>query len=340
MNKKLSKLLLVPALVIVSALLLRAPVAQAQDFSVFYNACTVGPICDLCEQYYSPGDYVLDDVISFPAEEEKIIPHPYYEEYKDFVCKADECDSAYGDTWYCTSAIPGAGDDDVNRIQQCPNFPLPFCNINECQDSPSDPPYCDEGAIRFCDADIYMLPGWYECTTGGWEFIPFPGGPSGACNAKPPIRWMYCIGGELGVPGSGRWEDSPFEFEQGRCEEMLEEIRVAFTPGYVKTYTPYLFDIWQNTVKHTEAIFTLFRTQIGAEIFEWPGESTIAYDFTNDLAEAGFPPTIRPGWDAKIYFRYLGYIHCAKENLLQKLSSRLADTPYVYYDARCDAELW
>jgi len=43
---------------------------------------------------------------------------------------------------------------------------------------------------------------------------------------------------------------------------------------------------------------------------------------------------------AKIYFRYLGYIHCAKENLLNKLSPYLYEIPYVYYDARCNAKLW
>ncbi|MCH7951623.1 hypothetical protein IH980_02735 [Patescibacteria group bacterium] len=336
MNKKLSKLLLVPALVIASVLLFHAPAAQAQDFSVFYNACTVGPICDLCEQYYSPGDYVLDDVISFPAEEEKIIPHPYYEEYKDFTCKADECLVGVSDTTYCVSPT----DDEIPAIRLCTAITLPNCNLNECQDSPSSSPYCDIGAVRFCDSSIYALGGWHFCTTSGWDPTAV-GGTSGDCIAEPPHPIMGCDNGTVGVPGSGNWIDLPSRpNEQGRCEEMLEEIRVAFTPGYVKTYTPYLFDIWQNTVKHTAAIFTLFRTQIGAEIFDWPGESTIAYDFTNDLAEAGFPPTIRPGWDAKIYFRYLGYIHCAKENLLQKLSSRLADTPYVYYDARCDAELW
>ena len=248
----------------------------AQD--CFYNACTVGPICDLGPQYYSPGDFILDESIDFNVYEEKIIPQPYYEEYKDFVCKADECDSSYGDTWYCTSAIPGG--QNINRIQRCPNFApeLPNCRLWDCKTQQNlwTTPYCDVGAVRTCD--VGNMSGWYECAADGvWSpiFDRTPTEEGGECRADPPRGegpWMYCIGGQLGVPGSGRWENSPFEFEQGRCEDMQAEITAAMTPGYVKTYTPYLFNVWQNTVKKTQAIFTPFRTQIDKEIYDWPGE--------------------------------------------------------------------
>lgn len=364
-----------------TAFLLPSP-AQAQNPpECFYNACSVGPICDLGQQYYSPGDFVYNRELSFPVGELKFIPQTYYEEYKDFACKADECDSAYGDTWYCTSAIIGGVNG--NRIQQCPNFAkdLPYCNLNDCQGNPycvssgclapgdlccgtsvfdtscfvtetrcvsSDSSYCDVGVRRYCD-DISMVPGWYQCYSDGKWGFPSPPvtGDSGICHSEPqkePPPWMYCIGGELGVPGSGRWQDSPFEFEQHRCEDVLVNLTAGMTPGYVKTYTPHLFDIWKNTVASTQAIFSIFRTQLDKEIYDWPGESSIAYDFDpfagSGFAMAGYPPTIHPGAAAKIYFRYLGYIHCAKENLLQKLSSVFNDPPYVYYDARCDADLW
>ena len=121
---------------------------------------------------------------------------------------------------------------------------------------------------------------------------------------------------------------------------MLTPLKIAFTPGYVLTYSPYLRSIWENTVHQVQAVFTPFRTAIKKAIYDWPGESLIAYDYTDQYAEAGAPPGTMPGSMAKIYFRYLGYIHCAKENLLNKLSPYLYEIPYVYYDARCNAKLW
>jgi len=340
LDKKVTRPLLVLGVVSAVLLLSPAPSAHAQAAQdCFYNACSVGTICDLGEQFYSPGDYVYNQELTFPVAERKLIPQPYYEEYKDFVCKADECDSDYGDTWYCTSAIIGGTN--VNRIQQCPNFAV-WCNLYDCQGSTSEPPYCDEGAVRFCDSDIYGAAGYYTCTGSGWS--SGGGGESGECRLEPLIPWYYCVGGSLGVPGSGRWQRSPFEFEQGRCEDMLVELTAGMTPGYIKTYTPYLNQIWNNTVASAQAIFSIFRTQLDKPVYDWPGESTIAYTFTpyegTGFATAGFPPMIHAGWDAKIYFRYLGYIHCAKENLLQKLSSVFHDPPYIYYDSRCDTELW
>lgn len=351
LRKQIPTMVFTIIIVVSLAIALPARVSAQGTYDCFYNACSVGPICDLGQQFYSPGDFVFDKTLRFNVGERKIIPQPYYEEYKDFVCKADECDSAYGDTWYCTSAIIGGTN--VNRIQQCPNFAedLPFCNLNACELAASSSPYCEVGAIRQCD-EVGLNSWWYECTTGGWNLIypfpvPVPGWPSGTCYSEPqkePPPWMYCLGGDLGVPGSGWWQDSPFEFVQGRCEDMLVSLTAGMTPGYVKTYTPHLFDIWQNTVASTQAVFSIFRTQLDKEIYDWPGESSVAYDFDpfsgSGFAMAGYPPRIQPGSAARIYFRYLGYIHCAKENLLQKLSSMFDDPPYIYYDARCDVDLW
>jgi hypothetical protein len=327
--------------------------AYAQQYGAFYNACVRGPICDLGQQFYSPGDFVYDETIEFPAAELKIIPHPYYEEYRDFTCKADECLAGVSETTYCASGLDLDPDNplatgpigEIPAIRICTAITLPHCNLSYCQTNPTEPLYCEIGAIRPCDGNLYGPPGWYECTQGdGWVYIhpdylvePYP---TGECYDSPhPVR--RCFNGQLGVPGSGRWinrEDRPDE--QGRCEEMLTSVNAAFTPGHVQTYTPYLFDIWQNTVNNFQTIFTPFRTALSAETEDWPGESIISYDFTNDFAEAGYPLTMHAGSDARIYFRYLGYIHCAKENLLQKLSSKFYQEPYVYYDARCDNELW
>lgn len=322
--------------------LMPPPQAWAQNPpECFYNACSVGPICDLGQQYYSPGDFVYNRELSFPVGELKIIPQPYYEEYKDFTCKADECLAGVSDTTYCNSQI----DDEIPAIRICTAITLPYCDIRDCQRAPSDAPYCEVGARRYCDSPRYP-PGWYQCYANAWG-TPNPPvtGDSGACSSEPPHPIMGCHDGTVGVPGSGTWIDLPERpDEQGRCEEMLINLTAGMTPGYVKTYTPHLFDIWKNTVANTQAIFSIFRTQLDKPIYDWPGESSIAYDFTpysgTGFAMAGFPPTIRPGVSASIYFRYLGYIHCAKENLLQKLSSVFHEPPYVYYDARCDVELW
>lgn len=332
----------------------------------YYNECERGELCNLGDQYYSIGDYVLDQALLFRAKHSiadppnpKIIPHPYYEEYKDFTCSYNECDDSYPsvdsslfqeawngqESWWCSSAI----DDEEAAIRRCPNFQIPYCDINECQTNPSDSPYCETGSIRLCDSDVYRLSGWYECTTGGWDLIyPFPvpvdGWPSGTCYAQLPAVFMQCTDGQEGDPGTGTWVQYSLDQstpEVGRCENTALDLKAAFTPGYVRTYTPYLRNIWENTVNHTEAIFTLFRTQINKGIYDWPGESFIGYDFPDDYAEAGAPPAVNPGDRAKIYFRYLGFIHCSKENLLQKLAPLLnEDEPYVYYDARCNEELW
>jgi len=344
LDKKMTKPFLVLGVVLAALLLSPAPSAHAQAAQdCFYNACSVGPICDLGEQFYSPGDYVYNRQLTFPVAERKIIPQPYYEEYKDFTCRADECLEDVSDTTYCVSQI----DDEIPAIRECTAIDLPYCDLGECQGGSSGSPYCDVGVRRYCDGDIYQLPGWYQCySNGDWD-IPNPPvtGDSGECRSEPLHPIMGCDDGAVGVPGSGTWVNLPERpAEQGRCEDMLVELTAGMTPGYIKTYTPYLSQIWNNTVASTQAIFSIFRTQIGKPVYDWPGESTITYNFTpyegTGFATAGFPPMIHAGWDAKIYFRYLGYIHCAKENLLQKLSSVFHDPPYIYYDSRCDTELW
>lgn len=329
---------------------IRLPTVQAQD--CYYNACSIGPICDLGEQYYSPGDYILDKTLDFPVAEDKYIPQQYYDEYGDFTCAYEECDASYPSplnpgigeaSWWCASDI----DDEEAAIRRCPNFPVPYCNLYMCQENPDpgDGSYCEVGAVRFCDS-IYMW-GYHTCV-GSSDWAIGGTAKSGNCYDQPPVWFMECSDGTFGNPGSGNWQTySAYQYvvAVGRCEDLYADIKAAFTPGHILTYTPYLHSIWQNTVKRIQAIFTPFRKETDKEIYDWPGESTISYSFTDydgtGYAEAGYPPTILPGSAAKIYFRYLGYIHCAKENLLQKLSSLLnPDYPYVYYDARCDAELW
>jgi hypothetical protein len=351
-NNKLPTLftnLLKPISLVALFFLLTNNPIKAQD--CYFNACSTGPICDLGQQYYSPGDYVLNRTLRFPVAEDKYIPQTYYDEYKDFTCAYEECDPAYPSplnpgigeaSWWCASDI----DDEDAAIRRCPNFPIPYCNLSLCQSSPDpgDGPYCELGAVRYCNSP-YMY-GYYTCNSPGVWVV---GGTaaSGNCYDQLPAWYMICSNGSFGNPGSGYWEYySSYQYVAtvGRCEDLYADIIGAFTPGYILTYTPYLHSIWQNTVKRIQAIFTPFRTQF-EEIYDWPGESTITYDFTSDdgsgYALAGYPPTIVPGSAAKIYFRYLGFIHCAKENLLQKLSSLLnTDTPYVYYDSRCNAELW
>src|SRR3990170_166278 len=330
------------ALILTGVGLLLPHQARAQNPpECFYNACSVGPICDLGQQYYSPGDFIYNQELSFPVGGLKIIPQPYYEEYKDFNCQADECLADVSDTTYCVSQI----DDEIPAIRLCTAITLPYCDIRDCQRALSSSPYCEVGARRYCNSPA-LPPGWYQCYANRWGFPNPPiTGDSGSCNSEPPHPVMGCNDGTVGVPGSGTWVNLPERpDDQSRCEEMLVELTAAMTPGYVKTYTPYLRDIWQNTVRGMEAVFTPFRTEIGKEIYDWPGESAINYEFApysgEGFANAGNPPQIHPGNDARIYFRYLGYIHCAKENLLQKLSSVFHDPPYVYYDARCDVELW
>jgi len=308
------------------------------SYSYFYNACVRGDLCNLGQAYYSPGDYALDTSLNFIArhaisnpDNPKIVPQPYYEEYKDFVCQANECLSGVTDTTYCAS-----GDVDGSEPSAIRRCPFRYCRLSACQSSPSSPSdgeYCVQNARRDCD--IY---GWGVCQNGSWVST-LSTGNSGACYPTPYIT-KRCSGGIAGEPGSGSWTTLPGAAEQGRCEEMLVPIKIAFTPGYVLTYTPYLRSIWENTVHQVQSIFTPFRTEIGKAIYDWPGESFIGYSYFDDFAEAGAPPGTVPGSMAKIYFRYLGYIHCAKENLLNKLSPLLYDIPYVYYDARCNAELW
>jgi hypothetical protein len=347
-----------PALLFALLLLwLRAPTVKAQD--CFYNACAIGPICDLGEQYYSPGDYVINRSLEFPVAEDKYIPQKYYDEYRDFTCAYEICNSDYPSplnpgigeaSWWCASDI----DDEEAAIRRCPNFPIPSCNLSNCQESPSEGTYCEIGSVRFCDT-LYMW-GYHTCRGRGW--VPGGSAKTGNCFDEYLARFMKCMNGSFGRPGSGYWRlfsRNQYTEEVGRCEDLYADIKAAFTPGHVLTYTPYLHSIWQNTVRRIQAIFTPFRTEKKGsgywetystdQIFDWPGESTITYSFTDydgtGYAEAGYPPTIVPGSAAKIYFRYLGFIHCAKENLLQKLSSIIkTDYPYVYYDARCDEGLW
>ncbi len=336
----------------------------AQGFDCYYNACSIGPMCDLGDQYYSPGDYVFNSEINFQAAELKYIPQPYYADYFEYICPGAECNSASmptndltGPAWYCTAPVVGvpAGHPpgtQVNRIQQCPDFASP-CSLSDCCTGGfgcQGGQYCDDDwylteptVTRFCNQPYRY--GWHQCIGGSWV----PGGSSstGSCRSDPFAPWMECVwdssqsGGQPNDPYNGNWFPSPFDFEQGACEDLYEEIKVAMTPGYIHTYTPYLYEIWNNTVNNTQSIFTMFRTALSEPTFDWPGESRLSYRFTDDYAEAGSPLDINPGSDARTYFRYLGYIHCAKENLLESISSRIPGSqPYIYYDERCNQQIW
>lgn len=197
-----------------------------------------------------------------------------------------------------------------------------ICRLRDCQSGADSTIYCEIGAVRNCGVvDPYD---------------PYGGTLMSRCEGD-----LNSVG-----PPNGRWvsvaSDTP---ASGDCEDMLDTMKIAFTPGYIQTQTPYLFNIWRNTVDKTQAVFTPFRTVLDQPVLDWPGESTITYDFDpvsgEGHAEAGQPPYLYPGWYAKMYFRYLGYIHCAKENLLNKISPFLEPNyPYIYYDERCNMQLW
>lgn len=308
----------------------------AQTDNCYYNACTEGSICDLGDQYYSPGDYILDESIDFYTEEEKIVPHPYWMEYRDFTCRANQCIAGAASNDFCVSDIDG----ETPVIRVCTAITLPHCDLRNILPGATGNFYCDISAIRSGQPEVYCPLGVYLCSSTGWECTGALSPETGSCWPHPhPVR--RCTDGSFDNLGSGSWVDVPRNTpEQGRCEDMSASMRVGFTPGYIKTQTPYLYQIWLNTVAKIQTIFP-FRTAYNMPKLDFPGESAISYDFDPGDAEAGHPTQIHPGWDARIYFRYLGFIHCAKENLLEKLSSKWdPDNPYVYYDERCSIGYW
>jgi hypothetical protein len=250
------------------------------------------------------------------------------------VCHYNACSEGplcyFGDTYYS----PGdyIFDDTIDfYTAELKVVPQPYyeqyqnyiCGLADCQSGASPTVYCEDGAVRGCG-------------------VCDPYDPYNPCDPYNP----YASGSPHRCTSSGNWTEVPPDTPiSGDCEEMLDTMKIAFTPGYIRTYTPYLFDIWRNTVDKTQAIFTPFRTVLDKPIFDWPGESTVTYEFEplsgEGHAEGGLPPSMYPGWYTKFYFRYLGYIHCAKENLLQKISPILdRDHPYIYYDERCNVQLW
>lgn len=301
----------------------------------YYNQCTQGPICELGCQFYSPGDYVQDSTLNFYTADEKIFYHPYWDEYKDFTCRAQDCFSAPTDTWYCASNLEPDRDGDP-AVRRCTSLTFPNCETGG--------EYCEVGSKRYLGWAEYCPGGFFECRDSGWACNPNYE-ESGPCWPSPhPVCW--CDDGAYDSLNSGTWMcDSsviPYDApDSGACEEMLEQTQIGFSPGYVKTSTPYLFQIHQNIVGKVQSIFSLFKLGI-YDAPEWSGETTINYGFApyegRGWAEAGNPESpIHPGSDAHIYFRYLGGIHCEKEKLLKRLSPILnIGFPYVFYDLRCD----
>jgi hypothetical protein len=301
----------------------------------YYNACSAGPLCQLGCQFYSPGDYIIDSYMEFFTSELKYVPHPYWQEFRDFTCRMDECTStAATEYWYCASEIDG----ETPAVRYCDQF-------QTCAESDIDAgsEYCNLDAVRWSNGSLYTQSGWYTCTRSGW--VNGGSGASGCCWSTPePI--CRCTGGSFDSLNSGSWdcEDCYIESFQGRCEDMLDSYTIGFSPGSVITRTPYLFNIWGNVLAKTQSIFSLFRT-VYKTPKDWPGDTNLTYSFTPEQgegwADAGTPDNMTPGYNARIYFRYLGYIHCVKENVLEKLSSILDDeNTYVYYDTRCDLQLW
>lgn len=315
----------------------------AQD--CYYNPCEAGPFCDLGCQFYSPGDYVLDGKMEFYTADQKIIPHPYWEDYKDFTCRAEDCYDAPTDTWYCASdLLPDRPEDPAIRI--CTNKTFPHCDLTDINPTATGDIYCEVGAIRV-DTLVgheYCPDGRWICTDNGW--VCTPDYPNDVPCWESPYPTCRCTGGTYDFLNSGTWDCDKSNWdlpEQGACEEMLEEMKIAFTPGYIQTSTPYLFQIHQNIIGKLQNIFSIFKLDF-YRAPDWPGETTLTYRFTSPdglgWAEAGDPSQgIHYGSDAHIYFRYLGGIHCEKEKLLQRLSPLLNfDQPYIFYDPRCDYE--
>lgn len=122
------------------------------------------------------------------------------------------------------------------------------------------------------------------------------------------------------TPNGGYWDDSNCFFD----------INVRFSPTSLKTRTPFLAEITDLLTTGQYALFNLFRpeSEIQAEPPKnWPGvgfeaEESPQYSFSNGSAEAGLK---NPGSTAKYFYKYLGWIHCQKEQLLRRL------TPFYSY---------
>ncbi|MEA3354925.1 MAG: hypothetical protein U9Q63_00355 [Patescibacteria group bacterium] len=124
---------------------------------------------------------------------------------------------------------------------------------------------------------------------------------------------------------------------QDNDSKCYYEKKVRFSPASFQTLTPFVVEITDNLTTGKFALFNIFRSR--AEIQanppeNWPGvgyedEKNPNYSFDNGLAEAG---NKNPGNTAKYYYKYLGWVHCQKENLLARFHK--ADT-YIPFAPEC-----
>ncbi len=99
---------------------------------------------------------------------------------------------------------------------------------------------------------------------------------------------------------------------------------VRFSPTSLETKTPYLHHIMDRLSTGPTALFNIFQNAIELEADppqNWPGvgyedEERPEYSFSGGSAEAG---NKNPGKPATFYYKYLGFIQCQKEKILERL---------------------
>ncbi|MBU1084959.1 hypothetical protein KKB06_01270 [Patescibacteria group bacterium] len=124
-------------------------------------------------------------------------------------------------------------------------------------------------------------------------------------------------------PNGGHWDESDCDYT----------IPVRFSPTSFQTLTPFLAEITDRLTTGQFALFNIFRSseEIKANPPEnWPGvgyEPEENPEYTpGDSAEAGLK---NPGNTAKYFYKYLGWVHCQKENLLARLSPANTYVPFA-----------
>lgn len=122
--------------------------------------------------------------------------------------------------------------------------------------------------------------------------------------------------------------------DPSRCEKTVE---VKYSPNYLYTYTPHLNTIMDKLVSGEGALFSALFKLTGLELDQEPPQNWPAYGMPldYDYTEGGAVAGLSSDNQGKYFFKYLGYVHCIQERVLEKLQPFLLGTEYQYFSPEC-----
>ena len=121
------------------------------------------------------------------------------------------------------------------------------------------------------------------------------------------------------------------DYDYSQCDATID---VRYSPNYLYTFTPHLDTIMEKLVTGPGALFKTFGVNQDQEKPKnWPAYGMpLNYSYTEGSAFAGFVGTPQ----GKYYFKYLGYVHCLQDRVLERLQPFVTGKEYQYFSPECD----